>query len=84
MGDLSVQIRHLDLIPVHEANNTYSCAGKICCRRTPESSRANKQDLGVVHSQLALRIISFCIIRLVPWMINKPSSPNPGTIICLP
>jgi hypothetical protein len=51
--DLSVEVRRLDHIAVHEADGPDACASEVGGRRATQSAEPDDQDGGVFEEELA-------------------------------
>lgn len=90
MGDLPVQVRRLDDVPVGDAQRAHPCAGEVRRRGTAETAAADDEDAGGLEAFLTWIFIvshrgSLQIAAAkgegggyVPWM------PTSGRISCLP
>jgi hypothetical protein len=50
VSDLTVQVRDLDSIAVHQPNRPYTRASQIRGSRTAQASDSNKQHFGIFQS----------------------------------
>lgn len=53
MGYLTMQIRHLNCISIHQSYFPYTCSSNICCGRTSQASGTDDQDRRGLETELA-------------------------------